>query len=389
MPVEANGNTGVNSPSLKNASQFARNLVTSLTFLNLHVLRWTSLAICLAAAVLLGTVATAAEVFTKDQGLEGSVVGVTAEGVEFETIYGKGAILIQWSDIEMIRSDKEFLVLYGEAEEAIGRIWGLENGELMVGESRAAATRITVGLIHRSLSLDQYEKSRLEWLRARYRYWTANFDLAFAFTDATTDTTSFSTALELRRKKRPMDFFFGVYYFYGTSKESGESRVASENRLLGRARLDRDLSDRSFAFGQVSAAYDQIQNLSLRTDPVVGVGYRLVKREKLTIAGRAGPGYVYQRYFGGDTEDYFTILFGGDLEADLPYGSKFRWSAEYLPAVSDWKDNYLIRTTADWSMPIIGWLDFKLAIFEIYNNRPPVDTGRNSFTTTAGLSFRF
>ena len=360
-----------------------------ISMLNLSGLQWTFLAACLTATILSVSTVSAAEVFTKDQGLEGSVVGVTAEGVEFETVYGKGAILIQWSDIEMIRSDKEILVLYGEAEEAIGRIWGLEDGALMVGQSRATAIRIPVGRIYRSLTRDQYENSRLEWLRARYRYWTANYDLAFAFTDATTDTTSFSTALELRRKKRPTDFFFGAYYFFGSTKESGGSRATTENRLLGRTRLDRDLTDRSFAFGQVSAEYDEIQNLSLRTDPVAGVGYRFVAREKLTISGRSGPGYVYQRYFGGDTEDYFTILFGGDLEADLPYGSKFRWSAEYLPAVPDWKDNYLIRTTADWTMPIIGWLDFKIAVFDTYNNQPPPGTDRNSFTTTAGVSFRF
>jgi len=316
-------------------------------------------------------------------------VGVTAEGVEFETIYGKGAILIQWSDIEMIRSVEEFLVLYGEAEEAIGRIWGLENGELMVGKSRASAIRIPVGQIYRSITRDQYDKSRLEWLRVRYRYWTANYDLAFSFTEATTDTTSFSTALEISRKKKPTDFFFGAYYFFGSTKESGESRATTENRLLGRTRLDRDLTDRSFTFGQVSAEYDEIQKLSLRTDPVVGVGHRFVAREKLTISGRTGPGYVYQRYFGGDTEDYFTILFGGDLEADLHYGSKFRWSGEYLPAVSAWKDNYLIRTTADWTMPIVGWLDFKIAVFDTYNNLSPPGTDRNSFTTIAGLSFRF
>ena len=46
------------------------------------------LAAYLAAAVMPVPNASAAEVFTKDQELEGSVVGVTAEGVEFETIYG-------------------------------------------------------------------------------------------------------------------------------------------------------------------------------------------------------------------------------------------------------------------------------------------------------------
>ena len=347
------------------------------------------LAACLAAAVLPVPETCAAGVFTKDQGLQGSVVGVTAEGVEFETIYGKGTILIQWSDVESILSDKEFWVLYGDDDEVVGRIWGLKDGELMVGQNPESSTRIPFEQIYRSFTRDRYEQSRLERLRARFRYWTANFDLAFGFTDATTDTTNLSTALELRRNKKPWDFFFGGYYWFLSTKESGESRVTDENRLLGRARLDRDLSDRTFAYGQATAEYNEIQSLSLRADQAVGLGYRFVKSENLMISGRSGPGYVYQRYFGGENENYFTILFGGNLEAELPYGSKFRWGAEYLPEVSDWQDTYLIRTFADWAMPINGWLDFKIAAINIYNSQPEEDTENNSFTTTAGLSFRF
>ena len=380
---------GVKSPSEMNALRFAGYSITSLALRNLPMLGWTFLATFLAAAALPVSIASAADVFTKDKDLEGSVVGVTAEGVEFETIYGKGTIVIPWADVQHIRSDKEFLILNAESDTVVGRIWGMEDGQLLVGESFETVTSIPVEQILRSITRQQYDTSRLDRLRVRYRYWTANFDLAFGFTDATTDTTFLSTALELRREKKPFDFFFGGYYFFQTSKESGESRVTDKNRLLGRTRLDRDLSDRTFAFGQLTAEYDEIQNLSLRTDPVVGVGYRFVDREKLTISGRSGPGYVYQRYFGGDTENYFTILFGGDLEADLPYGSKFRWGAEYLPEVSDWQGNYLIRTFANWTMPIIGWLDFKIAIINTYNKRPADDTERNTFTTTAGLSFRF
>jgi putative salt-induced outer membrane protein YdiY len=344
---------------------------------------------CLAAGVLPVPDASAGEVFTKDQVLQGRVVGVTAKGVEFETIYGKGAIVIPWVDIQGITSDKEFLILFAAADTAVGRIWGLEGSRLLVGESYETVTRIPVEQILRSITRDQYETSRLDRLRVHYRYWNANFDLAFGYTDATTDRSSLSTALELRRQEKLWDFFFGAYYFFSSSKESGESRVTDENRLLGRTRLDGDLSDRTFAFGQINAEYDEIQNLSLRTDPVVGVGYRLVDREKLMISGRSGPGYVYQRYFGGDVEDYFTILFGGDLEADLPYGSKFRLGAEYLPEISGLQDKYLIRSIADWTMPLIGWLDFKIAVFNTYNNRPSDDTERNTFTTTAGISFRF
>ncbi len=44
---------------------------------------WIFPAVCLAAGVMPVPDASAAEVFTKDQGLQGSVVGVTVEGVEF------------------------------------------------------------------------------------------------------------------------------------------------------------------------------------------------------------------------------------------------------------------------------------------------------------------
>jgi putative salt-induced outer membrane protein YdiY len=377
------------SLSAINNSRFTHYRIIFRILRNLPLLEGICLVTCLAAAILSVSMASAAEVSTKGQELQGSVVGVSAEGVEFETIYGKGSIVIPWTDVEHIRSDKEFFILPTEADILVGRIWGLDEGRLLVGKDFATAVPIPVEQILRSITRQQYDTSRLERLRMRYRYWTANFDLSFGFTDATTDTTSLSTALELRRKKKPTEFFFGGYYFFRTSKESGESRVTDENRLFGRTRLDYDLSDRIFAIGRVTAEYDEIQNLSLRAVPVVAAGYRFVDSKKLTISGRSGPGYVYQRYFGGDTDNFFTIILGGDLEAELPYGSKLRWSADYLPEVTDWQDNYLIQTSADWTMPINGWLDFKIAVFEIYNNRPPEDTKRSTFTGTVGLSFRF
>ena len=343
----------------------------------------------LSAAFLTISNATAAEVFTRNKALEGSVVGVTGKGVEFQTIYGQGTIVIEWGHVESIRSDREFLILYGEDEEAIGRIWSLENGILKVGPDPASATRIPVGQIYRSFLREQYEQSTVDKLRARYRYWTANLDFALGYTESSTDSMNLSTALELRRQRKPYNFFFGGYYWFRSTKESGESRVTDENRILGRTRLDRDLSNRTFLFGQVSAEYDEIQNLSLRTDPVAGGGYRFVNREKLMIAGRTGPGYVHQRYFGGGRESFFTFLFGGDLNAELPYNQKFNLQVEYLPEIIDWKDNYLIRTFADWSVPIIGWMDFKVVVFNIYNNQPDEDTEHNTFTLTAGLSLRF
>jgi putative salt-induced outer membrane protein len=330
-----------------------------------------------------------AEVTVKGQQVEGSVIGFTAEGVEFEPAYGKGKIVILWTDVDTIQTDKEFVILYGEEKITTGKIWGLEGHELIVGESSQHTTRIPTDQILRSLPREQYDTSRLEALRLRYRAWHANLDLAFDYTDATTDTSAFAVGLEIQRKKKPTDLQFAAYYRVGTTQEQGEDRITNEHLALGKIRLNYDLSDRWFGFGSVSAEWNEIQRLKIRTDPTLGLGYRLVNAEKLVISGRMGAGYVYQEFFNGDTENYPTIVFGGELDAKLPRDATLSIRVEYLPSVVEWTENYLIRAGLDWTMPIVGLLAFKFAILDVYNNRPTPGTQPNSFTTTVGLSLRF
>jgi hypothetical protein len=71
---------------------------------------WIFLVVWLAAGVLRAPNASASEVFVKNKALEGSVVGVTAQGVEFQTIYGKGTILIQQFSIHIAKS----VVFFGD-----------------------------------------------------------------------------------------------------------------------------------------------------------------------------------------------------------------------------------------------------------------------------------
>lgn len=371
------------------AESGSRQKTVPNTSVCLRARRWIFSISLLFLALGWATVALGADIAVKGQDLEGSVVGFTAEGVEFQTVYGKGTIVIPWADAESLKSDKEFVILYGEEGIAIGRVWGLTDGELLVGESLEKTSKIPVEQIYRSLTREQFETSRLEALRVRFRYWKANFDLAFAYTDATTETNSFAVGLELQRKKKPTELFLGAYYRYATTQKQDEERITNEDRVFGIGRLDYNFSDRLFGFGAVSGERDEIQQIRFRTDPNLGLGYRLVNRKKLIIAGRIGPGYVYQKFSDGRTDDYFTILFGGDLDASLPHDSKIRVRVEYLPSVTDWTENYIVRGNFALTVPIIGWLDFKFTIFDTYNSQPAPGTQKNSFTTTAGLSLRF
>ena len=69
--------------------------------------------VVLLQALLAAAVAGAAEVRVKGHELEGKVVGVTPDGVEFETVLGKGAIVVPFADVEELTSDQTFVVLHG------------------------------------------------------------------------------------------------------------------------------------------------------------------------------------------------------------------------------------------------------------------------------------
>ena len=52
-----------------------------------------------------------------------------------------------------------------------------------------------------------------------------------------------------------------------------------------------------------------------------------------------------------------SVTLSNDALADIRQQINSQFGAEYLPEVSDWQDTYLIRTFADWALPINGWLD--------------------------------
>lgn len=343
------------------------------------------------AFVLLGwpAPARADEVVVKGTRLEGTVVGVTASGIGFETRYGKGVIEIAYADIQALTSAKTFVILFGEDGAARGRLWGVEAGKLRVGPDPGATTSVPVASIQYSVAAEAFDTSAVERLRAHTRYWSGRLDLGFAYTDATTDTANVAVGAELRRKNEASLLVLRGDYRLGTQKRSEEPRTTVENRLAGGVRYDRDLVGRLFGFGAVTAEYDEVQQLSFRTIPTLGLGYYLLKRDGLTLDVRAGGGYVYERFFDATSNDYFTATFGAGVEAALPFGSTLEARVEYLPSVEDWVDTYFVRGSASWRIPLLTWLDFKLTVLDDYTSRPAAGTQHNSFTSLAGLSVRY
>ena len=149
------------------------------------------------------------------------------------------------------------------------------------------------------------------------------------------------------------------------------------------------------------ATHDAIQSLAVRLEPRGGAGYHVIKSDDFNFSTDVGVTWIYEDYFGdepiGDgplersrgNSNNWAIAFGAQADAQLPYGAVWRIRAEYLPAVDDWAHDYIARGETSLDFPLVEWLSFVVTARDEYDNTPAEGAERNTFTTTAALSFRF
>jgi len=70
----------------------------------------------------------------------------------------------------------------------------------------------------------------------------------------------------------------------------------------------------------------------------------------------------------------------------LPYGATFPGPTNFLPSVSDFTHDFLIKSEAALLVPVYEQLSFKFSIADNDDNTPAPDTSFNFLTTMIGPS---
>jgi hypothetical protein len=337
--------------------------------------------------------ASADELKTKGTTLTGTVSAVTASGITIKPDLGKGELIVALEDVGEVTTETRYYFVYGPSGYTTGQLLGIRDGKLLVGDHEVSATAIDPAELHVCVPLEGDETSFRNWLRLRSALWDGAFDLGFGMTQGTTDTTTLATGFLADRKKKPSRVTFQAGYRYGTQKEKGplpEPRETTENEIKALLRGERDVLPRTFAFASIDGEYDEIEALSIRTVPKLGMGYRIWETKTGLFQVEAGGAYVYERFFGGDKNDFFSVAFGKLFETELPVlGAKFSWRTDYLPSVEDWTGDFLVRSSAALLVPMVGNLNLKLAATDEYDNTPAAGTDENTMTTTAGVALTY
>jgi hypothetical protein len=324
--------------------------------------------------------------------LHGYVVSLTPTGLEFSTSYGGGTISIGYADVQEIATRDPMRILYGARDEAMGRILGIDDGALLVGDVHPeTALRIPVSEIRGGISEAAWNGSLMTRLRTRYRFWSANFDLGFDFEEGAVDKRKIRFGLAVERDRAPTRYQLRFDYAFDTQQQGGDPQTTTKDEFLARLQAEYTFFKKVFTFAGGGAERDVPRNINIRAYPLAGLGYDVVKTESgwlWQVLG--GFGWVYEDFgLAFPSNDYAAAVIATELRAPLWGGSEARLGFFYMPGITTADENWLFRARFDLTVPIYDPLAFKLTITDTADNNPTPTVGNNKFTTLLGFSIVF
>ena len=248
------------------------------------------------------------EVTFGGQTLQGRIIRLRPNGIEFEPIHAKGKITVQFEKIEKIVTQNTFIIFYGAEDTMVrGRLFGVEGGRLLIGADGISARRIPLNENITGIPVEDYDGSFWKRQRLNYRHWRASLALGVTYEDGAIDKRKIAPFLRLERLKKPTRYVLNLRYAFEDQKRADDkSFLTTKDEFVGFILGEYDITDRFFAFGRPAMDWDTPRDIELRVYPAAGIGYRLFQKEQNFIQLPVGLGYVYENFDGLGTNSYFS-----------------------------------------------------------------------------------
>ena len=170
-----------------------------------------------------------------------------------------------------------------------------------------------------------------------------------------------------------------------SAQEADEGEVTTASNTYFGAQYDRNLSERTFAYGKVDFLEDSFKDLDLRTVVSVGMGYQAIEREGLNLKVQGGLAWLSENFILAEDQDELTVEVGYTLEAAV--GSWGTFSERLLARPSFEDDSYQFRfentlrttLTTDWALKLSAVLD--------YDSEPPPGVEKDDLLFIAALEY--
>lgn len=216
--------------------------------------------------------------------------------------------------------------------------------------------------------------------------WETSASAGLTLTRGNSHSTLFTAGIDSAKKWDQIEMSLGAKGGYGTSEGTRNTDFVNAY-----AQYNNLLTERAYFGLRVDGEHSSISDLAYRVRISPLLGYYVIKNKKTSLSFEAGPTAVIERYQGptATTDTYFAARFAERFEHKLSDTTKIWQYAEYIPAVKDWVDKYLINAEAGISTSITPKWGLRVVLQWAHDSEPVAGRKYNDVRLIAGTDYKF
>ena len=340
-------------------------------------------------------------VYADGEKLAGHFEGLIGGAAKFksDTV---GEITIDLSKVQELHSSQRFAVIKKGVKLAKGETDGkilrgtisIANQTVQIDPGNGLPVQtIKVGdvgdIVDEAAFLKAFQKARF------FHDWKGSIAAGASLVEATQNSVSFNTAVNLVRVKPPADETWlpptnrTLVTFsdsYGTVRQPNTPTVETSIFHAGGER-DEYFSSRVYAFGSVSFDHNYSQGLDLQQTYGGGVGWTVIKDAKQALDLKGSVNYERQTFqVPSEGHSLANSIFTQDYTRTFFHGIALK---EQLSASPAWTDFVAYSTYASVGVviPVYKRLGFNVNAIDSFLNDPPPAFKKNSVQLTTGITY--
>jgi putative salt-induced outer membrane protein YdiY len=216
--------------------------------------------------------------------------------------------------------------------------------------------------------------------------WRGAIGAGMSATSGNTDSTNFNVSADAVRETNYDKLNGYLQALYGTRENGGATEKTSELIRAGGG-YNRDTNHRYFGFGTLDFERNGLIDLDLRSVFAGGIGYHIIRSERLNFDISTGPAYNREQY-KTLTRDALEWLFAEESTHTLNPAVSFRQRLTYYPSLRE-SGEYRVVFDGGFVFKITERWNATMTLNDRYQSNPLVGVKKNDVLFVTGLQYAF
>jgi putative salt-induced outer membrane protein YdiY len=216
--------------------------------------------------------------------------------------------------------------------------------------------------------------------------WSGDASVGFALARGNTKTTNLSLTLSAKGPlSKTIVSTSKAYYLWNKEKDTTNAESLGLESFI-----QWNHAEKFFSYYGIQGLRDRFKNYSYRILPGLGLGYKILASENLTLSVNAGFSQVLTRYYDSDETDSFTgLVLGNEFIWKISPTAELSQNLSLNTNISD-TSQYFLQFEISLASAITKGLSVKLTLMDKHDSTP-VGEGikKNDVSFIAGLSAKF